>query len=351
MNCWAMRTSREEKRHREFLYEELQEGRLRQGWGYDQCQNLRYLEERWARSEDLTDIQRQASGHWRMGNAAGGTGATDDYMRVSDLVVVPNLPEDGLFTICRITGEYYFDIAEEFGDFGHIRPVKILTSMGVCNTHNLVSADLRRSFRCPSRMWNITLHEPCLTSILDALNGGLPPGNLTSGIVPEERVESVVSDMVTEVLSSMGERLAEALPAQVRAQEWEPVLKSVLEPLFPISVYHTGGSSEQGADIEIVISNPFEEDRNWIVPVQVKDHEDEVGGEVANQLQRAFDSRSEHGRVIAVVLLVTNAICSMALSDRMDELSKKNGVPFVYCSGDQFWRLLARGLLAPGGLG
>ena len=55
-----------------------------------------------------------------------------------------------------------------------------------------------------------------------------------------------------------------------------------------MSVHGTGGPHERGADIEIVIPNPFEENQCWIVPVQVKDYEGEVGAEVADQpLSRA----------------------------------------------------------------
>lgn len=108
-----------------------------------------------------------------------------------------------------------------------------------------------------------------------------------------------------------------------------------------MAVHHTGGPRELGADIEIVIPNPFEEDRDWIVPVQVKDNE----GEVADQLKEAFVSRSRYGQVIAVVLLVSNAVASKVLVARMRELSNKYSVPFVFCGRDLFLRLLARGFL------
>ena len=64
----------------------------------------------------------------RLGSKSVGTG---HYMQVGDLVAVLNVPSDGLFTICRITGDYYFEIVEEFGDFGHVRPVEVLTPNGV----------------------------------------------------------------------------------------------------------------------------------------------------------------------------------------------------------------------------
>ena len=106
-----------------------------------------------------------------------------------------------------------------------------------------------------------------------------------------------------------------------------------------------GGPQEHGADLEIKIRNPFARNADWIVPVQVKDHENQVGAEVAVQLEEAFDSRSRAGQVIAVVLLVSNADESDALQKRMKELSKKHGVPFVFCGRDRFRRLLTQGFL------
>ena len=337
LNCWAMRTSRDSEKHRRFLLDQLREGLLRQGWGWEESQDLRRLEDLWARDDKLSEIQKQVSRHWRMGNGRG-----DDYMQVGDLVAVLNMPDDGLFTICRITGDYYFDIPEELKDFGHVRPVEVLTPNGVANDHRLVQADLRRSFRCKLRLWNIKPHCAALDSILQS---GLAPEQLAIGSTSLERAKSIVSELITEPLNLMADRLGSALPKSVRAEEWEPVLRSALESLFPVSVLHTGGPRESGADIEIRIPNPFEEDRDWVVPVQVKDYEGEVPEVVINQLETAFNSRSESGQVIAVVLLVSNAVASEALDRRMQELSNRHHVPFVFCGRDVFMQLLARGFL------
>ena len=337
MNCWAMRTSRDSEKKRRFVLDQLREGLLRQGWGWDKSQDIHCLQDLWKRHEELSEDQKQSSRHWRMGN-----GPSDEYMQVGDLVAALNMPADGLFTICRITGDYDFDIPEKLGDFGHVRPVEALTPKGVANNHPLVHADLRRSFRCQLRLWNIKPHYASLDSILQS---GLAPEELAIGSTPLARVESIVSEKITEPLNLMADRLGSALPKSVRAAEWEPVLTKALESLFPVSVFRTGGPRESGADIEIRIPNPFQEDRDWVVPVQVKDHEGEVSEGVADQLETAFHSRSKSGQVIAVVLLVSNAVPSEALKRRMQELENRHRVPFVFYGHDVFVRLLARGFL------
>lgn len=341
MNYWAMRTSRGSDEIRSFLKEELRLGRLRQGWGYDESQNLACVHELWEQRAEISAIQAEVNRHWRMYNGAG-----EDYMQLFDLVAIPNMPEDGLFTIVRITGDYHFDIVKQFKDYGHIRPVEVLTPKGVSNTHELVDAGLRRSFCTRSRMWNIKSYAKCLEQIL---NSGLEPQDLASGSRPDERVESVASALITDQIDSMACQLWEALPSKIRAAEWEPVLKSALEPLFPVSVHRTGGPLERGADIEIVIQNPFknkeDENRDWIIPVQVKDYDDEVGVDVADQLEQAFTSRNKTNLVIAVVLLASNARASKELEEGMDQLAKKYCVPFIFGDHELFKRLLARGYL------
>lgn len=339
MNCWAIRTSRDNDKQRLFLKTELHKGRLRQGWGYYENQNLDCLHRLWEQGTEPSVDQGLAGRHWRMWNGVG-----EDYMQVGDLVAIPNMPKDGLFTIARVTGDYYFDIAKEFKDFGHIRPVEVLTPEGVSNDHDLVDAGLRRSIRCRSRMWNIKSYAECLSGILES---GLPFQELASGSTPQERVESVASALMTDQINSMAKQLWETLPSRVRAEEWEPVLQSALEHLFPVSIHHTGGRTELGADIEIVIQNPFKEDgdRDWIIPVQVKDYDGEVGIDVAGQLQEAFNSRNETNQVIAVVLLASNARASKDLKKRMEELTKEHRIPFIFGGHELFTQLLARGYL------
>ena len=158
---WAMRTDRNQ---RYFIHEELIEGRLRQGWGYEPQQDLYHIHEAWNTGVPLTQEQQEAVRHFRMYN-----GPEDEYMNQGEVVLVTNMPDDGLFTLCEITGEYEFNIADGIGDYGHIRPVEILIA-GVANQHELVNADLQSSLRCLSRLWRIEEHGECLNNIINHIN-------------------------------------------------------------------------------------------------------------------------------------------------------------------------------------
>ena len=144
----------------------------------------------------------------------------------------------------------------------------------------------------------------------------------------------------------MATRLSESLRAGLQGSEWETVVRDALEPLFPVTVQHTGGPQERGADLEIFISNPFSEDHDWVIPVQIKDHVFLEGPEVVPKLEQAFSSRSDRGLVvIAVVLLVTGAEPSRELKEEMSNLSGKYNVPFIFRGANDFMKILARGFL------
>ena len=333
---WAMRTSRDTPEHREFLRQELSEGRLRQGWGGYPQQDLRCIEEAWGEGRSLTKEQADASRHWRMGDGPAG-----DYMSEEDVVLVPNMPDDGYFTLVRVRGPYAFEINKELSDFGHLRAVEVLTPTGVANEHHLVDAGLRRSLRCRGRLWRISDYAECLEQIIGF------KGNLKVGTTAVGRAESIMSDLVTgSIIDDMATRLSNSLRAGLQGSEWEMVVRDALEPLFPVTVLHTGGPQERGADLEIIISNPFSQDRNWIIPVQIKDHEFLEGPEVVSKLEEAFCSRTAGGHfVIAVVLLVTGANPSRELEEEMSKLYNKHKVPFIFCGNRDFMEILARGFL------
>ena len=224
-------------------------------------------------------------------------------------------------------------------------PVEVLTRGGISNDHQLVHAGLRRSLRCRSRWWNVRRFEKSLRVIVENCVGGNAPPELRLDWTPQNLVEVTLPRLFKKELALLADQLERELSNHVQGDEWEPVLQLALEHMFPVSVEHTGGSQEQGADLEIKIQNPFQQNADWIVPVQVKDHVNQVGVQVADQLEEAFKSRSRVGQVIAVVLLVSKAEASGELKERMKGLTKKHDVPFVFCGRDRFWGLLTQGFL------
>lgn len=92
--AWAMRTSRDSTEARDFIRDELlSHGRLRQGWGSFDEQDLRAIAKKVA-SRQVLDADEQ--GAWGNRKFLGErSGPSDNVMEIGDLVLVPNMPDNG----------------------------------------------------------------------------------------------------------------------------------------------------------------------------------------------------------------------------------------------------------------
>ena len=104
-----------------WLYTELTEGRLRQGWGAPGLD----LKTAAGRRVEKAEWEEKHKAHWKEDPSpkrfAILTRMLD--MKDGDVVVVPKMPERNQFTIARVSGRYRFEPEEDLGDFGHIVPV------------------------------------------------------------------------------------------------------------------------------------------------------------------------------------------------------------------------------------
>lgn len=145
---WAMRTSA----HRaDFIWAELKAGRLRQGWGWDEEQDLRRVAERRRAKAELSEAERQA---WR---AHRMLATESSGMRVGELVVTQNQPRQGRISVCRVIGPYRFELPGDKDplDFGHILPVELVVE-DIGRWDGQVSEALRRAISLRPRLYEIT---------------------------------------------------------------------------------------------------------------------------------------------------------------------------------------------------
>lgn len=113
MTCWFWNIAAGES---DTFWSELQEGWLRQGWGYDPGLDLRRLKKKRQQGEDLTKKEESAWDHcYEM----------LESVEPEDVVAVKNVPDGEHFTLVRVEGEYDFDL-EGLDDFGHRLPVSII---------------------------------------------------------------------------------------------------------------------------------------------------------------------------------------------------------------------------------
>src|SRR5437879_4930443 len=112
MQCWFWNI---DWTNQPYFREELEQGRLRQGWGYKTKLDLRKIGAKIDKAEELDEDEQNAWSHCQ--NMLG-------TIKPQDLVVVKNVPSSDKFTITKIAGAYDYRIDSKLGDFGHFLPVQ-----------------------------------------------------------------------------------------------------------------------------------------------------------------------------------------------------------------------------------
>lgn len=348
MNIWAMRTSRNSENHINFVRNELEnKGILRQGWGYCDEQDLRKI---YAKQKAPNFDWKEYSSHeldaWRNAKMLGKyLPASWNPIQVGDIILVPNMPNDGFFTLCRVTGDYSYSKDTDVHDLRHMLPVEVITKGGVAYSNENVDAALRQSLRFRGRLWNINPYKDCVDKIISLVEKG-KESVLREGADHVDRAKrTVAADIITSV-DNLSEKIVKKLRSVLQGAEWEPVLCYALDPLMRnIQIEHTGGPSECGADIVINIPNPFDELAPWIIVIQVKNYIGEIGVEVAEQLKQAIDSRSTQGQVIAAYVLTTADKISEDLKNALKDIYVEYKIPARCLNLSQIKQIITKGML------
>jgi hypothetical protein len=151
----------------------IQVGGYVENRGIDLYQNLRSVARSWLKSE-ASDEQKKAWHQWRMLLDEAPEQIRSDSMGTGDIVLVPNVPADARFVLCRITGAYRFDLSSDSragGDFRHALPVEIITPQeGFSNASKEVKGGLRRAMKARSRMWSLDTHADEVEAIIRVAN-------------------------------------------------------------------------------------------------------------------------------------------------------------------------------------
>jgi len=304
---WAVRT---DKDNQELIFKELKLGRFRQGWGYNDSQDLRVIQSEitkggkwWAR---LTSIQNEVLRHFRM------LGEGDDSIKIGDILLLPNLPQHKFFCLAEVTGKYYFerlqlnskqDINQLGADYGHILPTKLLTPNGINKFNNYVNADIRSTLKTRIRMWSLNGYESHIEKLLSVHSKG---EELTIATTGSERLNSAWEKAIQNAKESLYNQLTKELDSKFQAAEWEEPILNVLKNLYQgLEIRKTAGSGEHGADFVIEIPDFFDEDIPWYILIQVKNYVGEIGEQVLNQIEDAYNYYRKDGKILAGIILTT----------------------------------------------
>jgi hypothetical protein len=345
---WAIRTDRENE---ELIFRELQQGRLRQGWGYDASQDLNRIREERERGgawwERLTSLQKEVLPHFRM------LGWGEDSIQRDDLILLPNLPEDGRFCLARVNGDYRFEMLpltpdqQKHGltqDYGHLLPVELLTPNGVNRYAAQVPAGIRRTMRAQGRLWNVDRFGDSIEALLRAVGRG---EDVLQPQLGNARLQYAWEAALSQAKKTLREAFAEGLARNFGAAEWEEPIVRAMQRLYggpAAEILWTGGADEHGADLVINLVSPFS-DSKWQILIQVKNYDGEIADPMAlQQLRQAYQYYGAQAPVLELVVMTTATTENETFQRQRQELANELGVPVVIILRDRLIELMVDGL-------
>ena len=169
-NYWGYRI---DIKNQDFFFKELQQGRLRQGWGYAENQKLPETKDSGAR-KNLSVYHNVKKG---------------------DILLIPRLPDWGSVAIVEATEDwddkekgYKFEIDDEKKDFGHIFPARYI---GCFNRHGKdFSGNIQSTLKARNRFWNISRLSEDVEKIMKNLEGNKESTSVV------ENIKNIVSEQV-----------------------------------------------------------------------------------------------------------------------------------------------------------
>ncbi len=305
-NYWCYRV---DTREIKFFTNELYEGRLRQGWGWDKAQDLR---------------------DFKLDEGAGRNRPMFNKVKKGDNLLIPQLPNWGEVALVEATEDwnkgYVFDIDPNLGDYGHIFPAKYLKKF-TRNNEN-VTGNLRSTLKNPSRFWNINHYSDDVELLLNSQVTELSKRQDHNSRL-ESSIGSVFNDVFDETL--FADKLYEKLTEQFTREEWEFALVYGLKQMFPFyQIERVGGKEEKNHGTDILIKMPSVlSNYGYAIAIQVKDYEGFVGREVISQINKA-DSYwdSENLKLIEKIVIITKA----KKDDNIRLLEHDKDVKFIFAT-------------------
>ena len=284
-NYWCYRV---DKSKIKFFTDELHEGRLRQGWGWDKAQDLR---------------------DFRLDEGAGRNRPMFNKVKKGDILLIPQIPNWGEVALVEAAEDwdkgYYFEIDSNSGDYGHIFPAKYLKKFSRNNEN--VTGNLRSTLKNPSRFWNINHYAEDVELLLKS-----QVTELSKRQDHNSRLESSIGSVFNDVFdeTAFAEKLYEKLNEQFTREEWEFALVYGLQQLFPFyQIERVGGKEEKNHGTDILVKLPgILSNYNYAIAIQVKDYEGFVSNDVISQINKAeIYWNSENLKLVEKIVIITKA--------------------------------------------
>lgn len=303
-NYWGYRI---DTRQIEFFRNELNEGRLRQGWGWDEGQDLKNftVDEGAGRNRPMFKVKK------------------------GDILLIPQLPNWGEVAIVEATDDFYsnyrFEIDSKLEDYGHIFPAKYIKKFARHSEN--VSGGIRSTLKNFLRFWNINHYANDIEKILST-----PVSELSLTQDYDTRFESSIGNTFNEVFNEkvFSDKLYEKINQQFTREEWEFALVNGLKKMFPYyQIERVGGKEEKIHGTDILIKLPsLQQNYQYAIAIQVKDYNGFVNENVRQQIMKANNYwQSENLKLIDKIVIITKAS-----KEHNSLLVSDNEVKFIFAS-------------------
>jgi len=277
-------------RNIKFFNNELEKGRLRQGWGYEEYHKL----------PDTTD--------------EGARGNLPIYKKVKkdDILLIPRLPNWNDVTIARATEDFetgyrfeIFEISKEQRDYGHIFPVEKIKHFSRYNKN--IDDVLQRALRRIPRFWQIN----CGESIEKIINS-----NEDQSITHEARFRKSLTEAFDNSFDDkkFKDLIIDNAKKSFINEGWEFALVEALNIIYPapyFEVTREGGKEEKKHGTDILIKIFGLADIKYGIAIQVKDWWGKAEEWAIDQLNKAdaYWEKEKGIKLIDKILIVTRANC------------------------------------------
>ena len=323
-NYWGYRI---DVKNQDFFFKELEQGRLRQGWGYAENQKLPDTKDSGAR-KNLSMYHNVKKG---------------------DILLIPRLPDWGSVAIVEAAEDwddkekgYKFEIDDEKKDFGHIFPANYI---GCFNRHGKdVSGNIQSTLKARNRFWNISRLSEDVEKIMKNLEGNRES---TSVI---ENIKNIVSEQVKSSfdLKGFSEKVFEEYNNKFESAEWEEVLKNILEKIYPrYKIERIGGSKEEkhGTDVLVTISGLSNLEK-YNIAIQVKNYKGEISDYNIDNIIKQINKAEEYGwenngKLINKILVITPA--KEVENPKLIEECKKENIKVIF--SEELEKLILRSII------
>ena len=231
-----------------FIQDELKKGRLRQGWSPLDT-SLRNVDGSDRNKEEWTQAYKRAYDESPSSRRHAILRRMLD-MNKGDLVFVPKAPAYGSFTIAEVSGDYRFEVASDYNDFGHIVPVTNLRK--VANWYNSDSQTIYELFKS-------AYYRPAVTQVQDYKNEGI--ASAAKRLLDEENTDTPQDpDAIRKQRYDEGRRKAAKSLIQHVNNEWgHDLFEDAVGEAFERKGYELlrSKSTRNGGDADHVFSLPM----------------------------------------------------------------------------------------------